>query len=238
MISPSYSAAALRAASPSPLSISVLLSAISMILPFSKTESIPSNITTKPLPPASTTPAFFRVGSRFGVSSRATFAPSNAALNTVRASPPALKDFFASSDATLATVRMVPSVGFITALYAASTPASNANTRFSAVTSSLVPIPFEIPRNSRDVITPELPRAPRSKAEAAILAISPAFLPACFESSLAALPILIDILVPVSPSGTGNTLSSSTRCLSLKILFEPEIIASRRISPENKINTP
>ena len=37
------------------------------------------------------------------------------------------------------------------------------------------------------------------------------------------------------PSGTGKTLSSSTRCLSLKILFEPEIMASRRISPENKI---
>ena len=60
-------------------------------------------------------------------------------------------------------------------------------------------------------MTPELPRAPRSRAEAAVLAASATVqLSGSTASSLAPLPMVMDMLVPVSPSGTGKTFNSST----------------------------
>ncbi len=61
-------------------------------------------------------------------------------------------------------------------------------------------------------MTPELPRAPRSKAEAAVSAAAPIPAGAFFRSASAAAPTVRLILVPVSPSGTGNTLSSLICC--------------------------
>ena len=88
---------------------------------------IPLRITSRPLPPASTTPAFFSAGSSSGVFARL-FSPSsmNFARNSA-ASPPSCAESFVFSHASLTTVSMVPSVGFITDLYAASTPSLNAS---------------------------------------------------------------------------------------------------------------
>ena len=85
-------------------------------MPLRNTLSMPSKIRHRPWPPASTTPAFFSTGSSSGVSSRASAAPMQAASHTWMGSLPSSRASRARSLATRATVRMVPSVGFITAL--------------------------------------------------------------------------------------------------------------------------
>lgn len=80
-----------------------------------KTLRIPSRISTKPWPPASTTPAFLRTGRSSGVVASAFAALSQAALKTAIASAPVFAVRLALSEARRATVRIVPSVGFITA---------------------------------------------------------------------------------------------------------------------------
>ena len=49
---------------------------------------------------------------------------------------------------------------------------------------------------------------------------------------------VMDMLVPVSPSGTGKIFNSSTEVLCLAILFAPDIMALRRQVPLIKISTP
>ena len=84
-----------------------------------------------------------------------------------------------------------------------------------------------------------MPLAPRKRAEAAIEATFPiGKSDSAFCNSATAEAIVIDILVPVSPSGTGKILSLSTRSLFLAILFEPEIIAFKRQFPLIKTNSP
>ena len=61
-------------------------------------------------------------------------------------------------------------------------------------------------------MTPELPRAPRSRAEALVAAAWLMDWEGFFRASVAAVPMVRDILVPVSPSGTGNTFSSLMLC--------------------------
>jgi hypothetical protein len=64
------------------------------------------------------------------------------------------------------TVSTVPSAGFITALYAEETPSCMAAAKAGA---SAAEQPLKLramPRKSRERMTPELPRAPRSRAEA------------------------------------------------------------------------
>ena len=63
-------------------------------------------------------------------------------------------------------------------------------------------------------MTPELPRAPRSRAEAVDWRPpAPASWRApCLRAPAAAVPMVMDILVPVSPSGTGNTFRSLMAC--------------------------
>ena len=65
---------------------------------------------------------------------------------------------------------------------------------------------LEKPRNSRLVMTPELPRAPRSMAEAAVFAASPTVqLSSMACSSRTAAPTVMPMLVPVCrPSGDGE----------------------------------
>ena len=62
-------------------------------------------------------------------------------------------------------------------------------------------------------MTPELPRAPRSMADAATLEASYSPGSSVLRRSAAAELMVMDILVPVSPSGTGKTFSSFRACL-------------------------
>ena len=103
---------------------------------------------------------------------------------------------------------MVPSAGFITALYAASTPSDSAPANSAAPAVSMPLRRRDIPRNSSDRITPELPRAPRSSAEAVVSAAFASVGSLSFASSFIAAVMVIDMFVPVSPSGTGKTFSS------------------------------
>ena len=61
-------------------------------------------------------------------------------------------------------------------------------------------------------MTPELPRAPRRRALALVWATAPTPAGAFFFSSAAAVEMVMLMLVPVSPSGTGKTLSSLICC--------------------------
>ena len=136
---------------------------------------------------------------------------SQAALKTAMASAPVFAVRLALSEARRTTVRIVPSVGFITAPYAISTPIWSAFARAAPSTSRQPFNPLEIPRKIKDRMTPELPLAPRRRAEATAAAISPAPASSAMRAtSRAAAPMVIDIFVPVSPSGTGKTLSAST----------------------------
>lgn len=72
---------------------------------------------------------------------------------------------------------------------------------------------LEKPRNSWERMTPELPRAPLSAPRATAWATTEALALSTPMSSFTAETIVSDILVPVSPSGTGNTLRASMLCL-------------------------
>ncbi len=125
-------------------------------------------------------------------------------LSVLAASP-------AASEAIRMTVKIVPSVGFITALYAASTPSENAFAIAFPSASSSPLNAFEKPLNIRERITPLFPRAPRKRAEAQRAEASPIVQSSARTAiSLAAAPIVILIFVPVSPSGTGNMFNAST----------------------------
>ena len=91
--------------------------------------------------------------------------------------------------------------------------------------------PWAKPRKISEVITPELPLAPRSIAEAVIPAASPAQVPSKSSSAATAALTVIDIFVPVSPSGTGKILRSFILFFWFEILFAPEITACLRICP-------
>ena len=96
----------------------------------------------------------------------------------------------------------------MTALYAVSTPSRSASARSRPFAASVSRSFFAMPRNSSDRITPELPRAPRSSAEAVVSAAFASVGSLSFASSFIAAVMVIDIFVPVSPSGTGKTFSS------------------------------
>ena len=128
--------------------------------------SMPPRMSRKPLPPASTTPAFLRTGF-MSVVCASVISPwamaCSSTYSTLFCSSAALA---ARSAARRETVRIVPSAGFITALYAAATPSCIAAAK-AAPSASLQPLSsLEMPRKRRDRMTPELPRAPRSSAEA------------------------------------------------------------------------
>ena len=110
--------------------------------------------------------------------------------------------------ASRATVRMVPSFGFITALYAVSTAFSIAAAITTASISLCPLVPLVKPRRSWERITPELPLAPRREPDEIALASVSISGSVRLLTSDAADIIVIVIFVPVSPSGTGNTFSS------------------------------
>ena len=135
----------------------------------------------------------------------------------------------ASSDAfsaiPLATVRIVPSFGFITALYAVSTAFSKASARIGASISSYFLIPLVKPRRSWDRMTPEFPRAPLKDPEEIALHRGSISGFSREATSFAADVIVSVMLVPVSPSGTGNTFNSLIHSL----------LASRFLAPPRNI---
>ena len=81
-------------------------------------------------------------------------------------------------------------------------------------------------------MTPEFPLAPLKSADATLFETSPIVLLSgiSFMSSEAE-AMVMDIFVPVSPSGTGKILSASTACLLFAILFAADITPSRNICP-------
>ena len=91
------------------------VSTLSITTPSLSTDKNPPKMYTKPWPPASTTPAFLSTGNCSGVWSRASCAAATTASHrTISSASSAMDSAF--SQATLATVKIVPSVGFITAL--------------------------------------------------------------------------------------------------------------------------
>ena len=139
---------------------------------------------------------------------RASFAFSTIVSHTNTGSEFSFEASTPASYAIRATVRIVPSAGFVTALYAASMPIPRAAAIFLPFTSSTSFKPCAKPLKRIEVITPELPRAPLSIAEAAVFATSPALSASQSSRAFAAAITVIDIFVPVSPSGTGKILRS------------------------------
>src|ERR1700730_4384465 len=173
--------------------------------------NMPSRMICRPNPPASTTPASRRMFSWLAVLSTAALAPSVAAaitLGTLASDSLAAAD--AARPASRATVRIVPSVGLLTARYAALAASSKAAASSLGVNELLPSTARAKPRKICDRITPEFPRAPirlPCDASFAILLTSAAF--DSFMSSTADWRVR-SMFVPVSPSGTGNTFSRFT----------------------------
>ena len=86
-----------------------------------------------------------------------------------------------------------------------------------------------------DKITPELPRAPLRVAKDIVSAIFVADADTISSSAFDIAAAVMDIFVPVSPSGTGKTFKSFTCCLLLYKLFEPDIIISASNLPSINI---
>ena len=170
-------------------------------------------MTIKPLPPESTTPASFKTGSKLGVLSNDFCPTSRQALKNSTVSSNFLWDFSAYSAISLITVNIVPSVGFITALYATSFALVNA---WLIVLTSIVflsAMPCESPRKIWDKITPEFPLAPIRAPLLNAFAISPQLSLSSERACSLADFIVKNILIPVSPSGTGKTLRALTKSL-------------------------
>ena len=98
----------------------------------------------------------------------------------------------------------------MTALYAVSAPRFSAAANWVGVMASTPSSALAKPRYSWLVMTPLLPRAPLSAPLASAAAASPALEYSLALTSLTAEVMVRVIFVPVSPSGTGNTLSAST----------------------------
>ena len=80
-------------------------------------------------------------------------------------------------------------------------------------------------------MTPELPRAPRSRADAVVLAASAMLSGWVRLSSVTAVWIVRLMFVPVSPSGTGNTFRSLMACFCWVIQAAPKTIICLKTPP-------
>ncbi len=167
----------------------------------------PASTTHRPLPPESTTPACLSAGSISVVRrSIASPLPSAKPIMSIR-SQSGRNAASTSSAITRMTVSIVPSLGFIMALYAVSAPWRS---MLRSAVASILSSPSAAranPRNICDSITPELPRAPLSAPRATACIISPAMTKSRLVISRTAAFMVCDIFVPVSPSGTGKTFS-------------------------------
>ena len=116
----------------------------------------------------------------------------------------------ARSETSFRTVRIVPATGLRTALKATRTPLRRATATSDGVASgpSAATRPSATPRRIWLVMTPELPLAPMREPWVMAFATSAMLAPAGRAStSFTTVPRVRDMLVPVSPSGTGKTLS-------------------------------
>src|SRR5690348_1812065 len=165
----------------------------------------PSRSRTKPLAPASTTPAALRAARRSGVRESATSARrTRRRMNTLRSL--SFRASRASSAASRATVRMVPSTGSSTAPSRRSNPAPMARARSPAEARSRAPSPSLRPSRNWERSIPELPRAPRIEAWAIASVTEGRGASASMSRRARATSRRVrHMLVPVSPSGTGNT---------------------------------
>src|SRR5699024_6635691 len=114
-------------------------------------------------PPESTTPTSFKTGNKSGVLSNDALASVTTFSINFSISIGFFTNSFAIYAASLATVKMVPSTGFVTDLYATSTPDINPSATSTLVNSVLPANFYAKPRNNCDKITPEFPRAPINK---------------------------------------------------------------------------
>ena len=87
-----------------------------------------------------------------------------------------------------------------------------------------------MPRKICERMTPELPRAPRSAPFETQSHTSIKVLEEVMESSLTADCMVRDIFVPVSPSGTGKTLSASTFARLFSNIFAPTRTIFRNVA--------
>ena len=186
-----------------------------------KASYIPLNTTTRPCPPESTTPASFKTGSISGVFDKTSSACSIIFNSASSMSSVSSATSAALSDTPFATVRIVPSFGFITALYAVSVALCVALAMSSTVKLSSPDISFVNPLNSCERITPELPLAPLNEPVAIAFASVSISGTAIAPTSFAADIIVSVILVPVSPSGTGNTFKSLIHSFFASRFFAP-----------------
>ena len=155
-----------------------------------------------PAPPASTTPASRRTSSCSGVRSSAA-SPSSSASSTVRSIDPSLAASCAALATSRTTVRIVPSTGFITEPSAAMLASLRATASTFASISSACAKRLLIPLSTCDKMTPEFPRAPiNDPCEMAVHTADLSFASTPFNSSNTDATVK-NILVPVSPSGTG-----------------------------------
>ena len=183
----------------------------------------PFNTCIRPCPPESTTPACFKTGNISGVCSNTSSAYlMTSSKKTVKSWHPSSASSRALWLAPFATVRMVPSLGFITALYAVSTAFSLASARSATVSSSNSLIDLVKPLKSWDKITPEFPRAPRKEPEEIALQMDAISISPSADTSLAAAMMVKVILVPVSPSGTGKTFKSLIHSFLDSKFFAPD----------------
>ncbi len=146
-----------------------------------------------------------------------------AGRNVSKSVVPPSASSLALSAAPFATVRIVPSLGFMTALYAVSTALSKASAHSATVTSLFSRAILQKPRKSWDMMTPEFPLAPRRDPEEMALQIAfiSAFSPRPVTSRTAETTVMV-MLVPVSPSGTGNTFSSLIQALFASRFWAPQ----------------
>ena len=163
------------------------ISFISAFISSFNASCIPCNMIYNPIPPESTTLAFLRAGKRSGVLSSITFA--------------SLTTSFKSSTISVLSLFIAP-------------PSTKALANSALSTLVLPSNPLEIPLSIWDKITPEFPLAPIKAPLANFLEVSPIDSEFKFSISLTAALNVIDIFVPVSPSGTGNTFKALTKSLS------------------------
>ena len=184
-----------------------------------------------PRPPASTTPAFLRTGSISGVCFKISSPVSRTFFKNTSKSSHFFATLTAFSAITRITVKIVPSFGFVTALYAIFAPSCIAFANTFVVISLTFAVSEQKPLKIWEVITPLFPLAPfNAPFEKALLKASRLFVIHC-DTSFTADFIVKNIFVPVSPSGTGNTLSESTYFLFCSRRLAPATIIFRNVAP-------
>ena len=164
---------------------------------------------TKPCPPASTTPALRRTVSWSGVRASAAPAAGSAAANADAQSPLRAETRPVSSAQASRTERRVPSFGWAIAPRAALAAARARSANAGAGRRAALSTPSANPSSACAKIAPELPRAPRRASSAARRATAARLrsrVPATAAETRSSVAARFE---PVSRSATGKTLMRS-----------------------------